>query len=444
VDRVEDLDHGVNVAIIGGGWAGMAAAVALAQAKIPLTVFEAARHLGGRARSVEIEGVELDNGQHILIGAYRETLRLMRAVGADPDRLLLRQPLAIEYPGKFSLRAPRLPAPLHLVAALVGASGLSWDDRIAAIRFIAAMRKNAYHIAADLPVTELLARNRQTGALARYLWEPLCVSALNTPAASASAQVFLNVLRDGLDGTREASDFLVPRTDLGRLFPQPASAFVRANGGAVQLGTPVRMLDKTAGGFVLDDRPGRYTHAIVAVGPHQLDALLERFAVLAPMRERVAAFAYEPIYTCYLQYPQSVSMPRPMTGFDGGTIQWIFDRGQLNGAAGLLAAVISARGEHQSFSQDVVASAIHRELVVYLPGLPQPLWSRVIAEKRATFSCRPGVARPDNQTAIGNLYLAGDYTASDYPATLESATRSGLRCAELVLGSANNGGATVT
>jgi hydroxysqualene dehydroxylase len=432
VDCVEDLDHGVNVAIIGAGWAGLAAAVALAEAKIPVTVFEAARHLGGRARSVEIEGIELDNGQHVLIGAYRETLRLMRAVGADPDQLLLRQPLVIEYPGKFSLRAPRLSAPLHLLAALLGASGLGWGERIAAIRFIAALRRNAYRIAADMPVTELLARNRQTGALARYLWEPLCVSALNTPAASASARVFLNVLRDGLDGAREASDFLIPRSGLGRLFPQPAAAFVRANGGAVQLGTPVRTLSKSADGFVVDDRPARYTHAIVAAGPHQLDALLERFAALAPTRQRVAAFAFEPIYTCYLQYPPSVAMPQPMTGFDGGTMQWIFDRGKLNGASGLLAAVISARGEHQGFSQDALAGAVHRELAAVLPGLPQPLWSRVIAEKRATFSCRPGVARPENKTAVRNLYLAGDYTASDYPATLESAVRSGVLAARLV------------
>ena len=429
---MEDLDDGVNVAIVGAGWAGMAAAVALAEAKIPVTVFESARHPGGRARSVEIEGIALDNGQHLLIGAYRETLRLMRLVGADPDQLLLRQPLAIEYPGRFSLHAPRLPAPLHLVAALLTAGGLAWSERIAALRFIAAMRGNAYRIAADMPVGELLALHHQTGALARYLWEPLCVSALNTPAASASAQAFLNVLRDGLDGARENSDFLIPRTDLGRLFPEPAMAFVRANGGSVRLGMPVRTLAKASDGFVLDDRPERHTHAILAVGPHQIDTLLDRFPALATTRQSLAAFAYEPIYTCYLRYPPEVSMPQAMTGFDGGTIQWIFDRGRLNGTAGLLAAVISARGGHQNISQDMVASAIHRELAAFLPDLPQPLWSRVIAEKRATFSCRPGVARPGNQTAVGNLYLAGDYTASDYPATLESAVRSGVLAARLV------------
>jgi uncharacterized protein with NAD-binding domain and iron-sulfur cluster len=125
-------------------------------------------------------------------------------------------------------------------------------------------------------------------------------------------------------------------------------------------------------------------------------------------------------------------MPQAMTGFDGGTIQWVFDRGDLNGDKGLLAAVISARGAHQSASQEEVAGAIHAELAAYLPKLPQPLWSRIIAEKRATFSCRPGVARPGNQTAVDHLYLAGDYTASEYPATLESAVRSGVLAARLV------------
>lgn len=429
---MQDLDQRVNVAVVGAGWAGLAAAVTLAQAKIPVSVFEAARHPGGRARTVEIEGSALDNGQHILIGAYRETLRLMRMVGADADKLLLRLPLALDYPGKFSLRAPRLPAPLHTAAAVLSARGLAWSERIAAVRFIAALRRDAYRIAEDIPVAELLVRHRQTGALARFLWEPLCVSALNTPPATASAQVFLNLLRDALDGARADSDFLIPRADLGRLFPQPAMAFVRASGGEVRLGAPVRALERGADGFVLDAGAQRYSHVILAVAPHQIDALLERFTALAPTRRCLADFSYEPIYTCYLQYPQGVAMPQPMTGFDGGSIQWIFDRGRLNGTAGLLAAVISARGAHQNASQDALASAIHRELAAFLPGLPAPRWSRVIAEKRATFSCRPGMTRPANRTVVERLYLAGDYTACDYPATLEAAARSGVLAAELV------------
>ena len=429
---MEDLDGGVSVAIIGAGWAGMAAAVKLAEAKIPVSVFEAARQLGGRARSVEVEGIALDNGQHILIGAYRETLALMRIVGADPEKLLQRAPLAIEFPGKFKLHTALLPAPWHLLAAMLTAKGLAPHEKLAVLRFMAAMRNRDYRIATDIPVGELLAQHAQTGALSRFLWEPLCVSALNTPAVSASAQVFLNVLRDALGGPRENSDFLLPRADLEKLFPEPAAAYVRAKAGSVRTGTPVRTLARQADGFVLDGDCARYSHVILAVGPHQLDGLLASFPALAAARQSTAAFTYEPIYTCYLQYPQDIRMPRPMTGFDGGTIQWIFDRGHLNGIPGLLAAVISARGKHQNLSQDAVALAIHHELATSLPGLPEPRWSRVIAEKRATFSCRPGIVRPGNQTAIGNLLLAGDYTASDYPATLEAAVRSGVQAARLV------------
>jgi len=427
---VEDLDDGVNVAVIGAGWAGMAAAVKLAQSDIPVTVFEGARHVGGRARSVEIEGIALDNGQHLLIGAYGETLALMRAVGADPEQLLLRVPLAIEYPGKFSLRARRLPAPWHLLAALLCAHGLTLREKLAAVRFMEAMRRCAYRIARDLPVSDLLARHGQNGALARFIWEPLCVSALNTPAALASAQVFLNVLRDALASANENSDFLIPRAALGKLFPEPAAAFVCARGGAVRLGTAARKLERAGSGYVLGGQSERYSHVIVAVGPHQLGPVLNSFPELATTRQCIANFAYEPIYTCYLQYPTGVCMPRPVIGLDSGIVQWIFDRGQIAGRAGLLAAVISARSERLPL--ETVASATQRELTALLPGLPGPLWTRVIAERRATFSCRPDIERPAHETALANLYLAGDYVAGEYPATLEAAVRSGIRAAELV------------
>src|SRR5262245_61483841 len=134
----------MNVAVIGGGYAGMAAAVTLAEQKVPVTVFEAARTLGGRARRVEHDGLALDNGLHILIGAYSETLRLMRLVGADPERQLLRLPFAWQVHERLSLKAAALPAPLHLLAGLLAARGIPLTERLAALRFIAAMRRAGY------------------------------------------------------------------------------------------------------------------------------------------------------------------------------------------------------------------------------------------------------------------------------------------------------------
>jgi hydroxysqualene dehydroxylase len=424
---------GHRVAVVGAGWAGLAAAATLAERGLPVTVFEASRSLGGRARRVTIDGVDLDNGQHILIGAYVEALRLMRLVGADPERLLVRLPLELRHASGFRLRAPPLPAPLHLLAALVSVSGLTLAERAAAARFIGSLRRTRFVLETDESVEELLARHGQSGALRERLWVPLCVSALNTPPERASARVFANVLRDTLGGGRAASDLLLPKADLGALFPAPAAAFVAARGGEIRLGAAVRGVGRDGAGFRLDTEARAFTHVIVACSPQHAPPLFGDLPELRGLAATLAAIEHEPIYTCYLQYPESVSLPFPMLGFSGGLLQWAFDRGTLSGHPGLLAAVLSASGHHETLTHAELAAAIHAELAAGLRGLPEPRWQRVIAERRATFSCRPGLVRPGNATPVRGFVLAGDYTASDYPATLEAAIRSGVAAANLVL-----------
>jgi squalene-associated FAD-dependent desaturase len=422
---------GHRVAVVGAGWAGLAAAATLAEGGAQVTVFEVARSLGGRARRVRLDGVDLDNGQHILIGAYGETLRLMRLVGADPERRLLRRPLELRYASGFRFRAPALPAPLHLAAGLLRASGLTAGERLAAARFMASLRRDPFASGVDESVSAFLARHGQTGALRDLLWEPLCVSALNTPPQRASARVFASVLRDTLGGDRAASDLLLPRADLGALFPVPAAAFVAARGGEVRVGAPVRAIDIGPDGFRIDADDRAFARVIVACAPQHAAALLDGLPGLRELAAALAALEHEPIYTCYLQYPEEVRLEFPMLGFSGGLLQWAFDRGALSGHRGLIAGVLSASGEHESLTHAEVAAAIHAELARALPGLPAPRWHRVIAERRATFSCRPGLVRPPNVTPISGLVLAGDYTASGYPATLESAVRSGVAAAAL-------------
>jgi squalene-associated FAD-dependent desaturase len=422
-----------RVAVVGAGWAGMAAAVDLAGRGIPVTVFEASRSLGGRARRVSVDGIDLDNGQHILIGAYRDTLALMRKVGVDPERVLLRVPLELRYTDGFHLRAPRLPAPLNLIVAVLGAKGVSLAQSLAATRFMATLSAKRYRVAPDRSVAQLLDEHAQTGVLRSHLWEPLCVSALNTPVERASAQVFANALRDGLTGRRGNSDLLLPRTDLGRLFPEPAAEYVKARGGAIELGTPVRRVERMSGGFRLNDTQ-EFSGVVIACGPHQAGPLLVQLPELADALATIGAFAYEPIVTCYLQYPESVSLPATMLGFAGGILQWVFDRGRLGGPKGLLAAVISASGAHQELTKEELTTRIGIELKAALGELPSPRWSQVITEKRATFSCTPALARPQASTAIPNLVLAGDYVASDYPGTIEAAVRSGMEAAGKISG----------
>jgi squalene-associated FAD-dependent desaturase len=413
---MENLARGL--AVVGGGYAGMAAAVEAAARGVAVTLFETGPVPGGRARRIRVssdgESRELDNGQHILIGAYAELFRLMRTVGV-PSQALLRIPLEIRHARGFSLRRLWLPGAVGLMAGLALAKGIRFSERLGALQFMGALKHSAFRLTYDMTVAELLERHGQRGRIAKLLWEPLAVSALNTPVVEASALAFLAVLRDTLAGEADASDLLLPRCDLSKLFPEPAAEFVRQRGGQVWLKSQVTDVHELRQGF---------DAVIVAVGPHQLKTLLPEVA---------AEYAYQPIYTCYLQYEERVRLRFPMMGLSDGLVQWVFDRGALLGERGRLACVVSARGPHQDMSLDEFAAACHRELAANGLVKGDPLWTRTIAEKRATISCVPNVVRPKLETDVPGVFLAGDYTDPEYPPTLEAAVRSGVRAARLAL-----------
>lgn len=414
-----------RVAIVGAGYAGMAAAAELAAAGVPVDVFEASRTLGGRARGVDIEGLRLDNGAHILVGAYTETLRLMRLVGV-PETALKRAPLHLEFPGQFRIKAPQLPAPLHLAWALLTAQGLTLAEKFATIGFMEAMKRRQFKLDRDMPASELLADQPTT--VRRYLWDPLCLAALNTPPHHASAQVFLNVLRDSLAAGREASDLLLPATDFSSLFPEPAARFVEAHGGRVLRGQRIHAVERRNDAWHLDEH-GPYAQVILAVAPQHLPGLAQTLPELAPIIDQLRAYAWEAIVTVYLAYPESVRLPAAMLGVADGTAQWLFDRGRTHDQPGLIAAVISAHARDENADHDTLATSIHREIQALVPNLPPPGWTHVITEKRATFACTPGLQRPTTLAPLPGLLLAGDYVAGDYPATLEGAIRSGVAAA---------------
>ncbi len=418
-----------RVAIIGGGWAGCAALVHAAHAGYKGDLYEAARTLGGRARAVEVAGKTLDNGQHILLGAYVETLRTIRLAGGDVEHLFLRLPLSLIFPGVFELRAPRWPAPLHLLGALLRAQGLDASDRWGAIHFMATRQLLGFTLAQDMTVQAFLDENGQTPNAIRYLWEPLCIAALNTHIAQASAQVYLNVLRDSMTrwqlGPALASDMLIPRVDLTSAFPALAQSFGEAHGARIFTGHAVKSVTQSGSSWMVDGNS--YDRVILAVAPQHASALLESLPETAANRALIDALDYEPITTCYLQYPASTTLPAPMIGMLGEVSQWAFDRGALDGQAehaGLIAVVVSASGRQLELGNEEIARRIDAELRDLLPGLPAPEWSRIINEKRATFRCAPNVQRPGPQSGLPGLLLAGDYLASPYPATLEAAVRS--------------------
>lgn len=422
-----------RVAVVGAGWAGLAAAVELAHSGHEVDVHEAARQTGGRARRVVMDGSALDNGQHILLGAYRETLRMISLAGGKESELLLRLPLELAYPGEFVLRASRvLPAPLHLLSGLIGAVGLSGSEKIAAVRFMAALTIRRFRIVPDINVSALLDQQRQPLRLRKYLWEPLCIAALNTDAQAASAQVFATVLADSFMRRRSDSDLLIPRVDLSALFPDLALAYLERKGARLFLGAGVARLTGGGAGMALETTTGsqEYRAVICAIPPGRANAIIDwGTSDGTRVREQLTAFNYEPIVTCYLRYPPGVALPRPMIGLEGPIGQWAFDRGALGGDAGLLAVVVSAAGQLHGLGAASLASDIDAELRQVMPSLPNPLSHRVITEKRATFRCSPGLERPAVETPLAGLFLAGDHMTSGYPATLEGAIRSGVAAA---------------
>lgn len=437
MDSLEDMDedHLLTTAIIGGGYAGMAAAVTLAENNIPVTVFESAKQLGGRARAVVQNATQLDNGQHILLGCYQQTLKLIEQVGGNIKQDFLRLPLQLTLHNRFELKAPRLPAPFHLLVGLLYTKGLSYQARLQAARFMLSMRRINFKLQADISALELLKTHRQDNDLIHLLWEPICISALNTPINKASAQVLLNVLRDSLNGSRADSDMLLPRLDFSALFPDRAEKYIDKRRGKVVRSCAVESITRHQNEFAIHTAHGMqyFDRVICATSPSSAIRLLSALPALAEVAQQIEAISYQPIYTVYLQYPAEVRLPHPMLGLDRCVSQWLFDRGQISGQAGLIAAVISAEGCHQAWSHEQLAQKVTAELRDQFGVSALPEWHQIIAEKRATFSCVANISRPAHITREKNLLLAGDFTAGDYPATLEGAVISGIRCAHEII-----------
>jgi squalene-associated FAD-dependent desaturase len=454
VDRDEGGVDGVIV-VIGGGWAGCAAAVELAKAGHRVELHEAGPTLGGRARGVHRDGLSLDNGEHLLLCAYTDTLDLVSTLhGNESQPPYASAPLALRSFGerarhRLAFVARDAPGPLGLLAGLAGAEGIGALDRARVAAWFVAQKRARWTCDPRATVAELLAG--QPALVRDQLWYPLCVAALNTAPARASAQIFLNVLRETFGAGGNATGLVLPRAGLGELVPDAAARWLRAEGHVVRERTRTRIVDVDARGVDMEasGEPMRADAVVVAVGPHQLAGAFGRDVVeartpLAHALATVSAFAYEPITTLYLGYDAPLALPPGLLRLEQGPGQWIFDRADILRRApaqppairALVSVVISASGPHGALDHEALVRAADAQLRQLSPHIPRLAWSQVIEEKRATYACVPGLVRPSCGALAERIYLCGDYTYDAFPATLEAAVRSGVVAARAALAAA--------
>jgi squalene-associated FAD-dependent desaturase len=435
-----------RVAVIGAGWSGLAAAVALLDAGLDVTLIDAAPQVGGRARRVSLalgdRTYALDNGQHLMLGAYRDYRALATRVGVAFDARFLIKPFALRYPDGFRMVAARAPAPLHLAAALAFARGLGFRERYAAAVWVQAWKKRGWSIDEDRAAVTLFAGH--PASLVERLWGPLCLAALNVRLEEASARMFLRVLGDTLGAPSDASDLLLARADLSALFPNAAERAFLTAGGQLRLRDTALALECIPGSarWCVRLRSGSIDAdaVVLALPPARCTGLMESAAQveLRPAIDQLARIGTAPIATVYLRYPAPTRLAQPLFALleqpqKGDYGQWVFDRGLLDAnCAGILSVVVSGSGPHTDLSSAELGTAVARQITRDF-ALPEPVAQAVLVEKRATVIPAPGLVRPPTRLPVRGLYLAGDAADSPYPSTLEGSVRAGLAAARAAI-----------
>ncbi len=434
-----------DVVVVGAGFAGLSAAAASADEGLRVLVLEARPQLGGRATAFpdRVTGELVDNGQHVLFGCYTQTFAFLKRIGAE-NNVRRQAALSVAYLDRSGnrsvLECPSLPPPLHLLGAVLRWDVMSWRDRLSVLRMAPSLqsarralaRTGRVTIDGDMTVSEWLRERGQTEKLTAWLWEPLALAALNQSPDEALATPFVRVLAEMFGPDRSASAIALPVRPLHEMYAEPARAFVESRGGEVRTGALARVLTdgaRVTGVDVRGERIGapRVISAVPWFGMRTLfaDAVPP---VLARLVADAGAMGAKPIVTVNLWYDRRV-MDEPFVGLPGRSMQWVFDKrlafGLENSHLSLVASGADAlTGER---TEDLIARAA-REVGEAIPGARGARLVRgtVVREKHATFSLAAGQpARPQTETGLAGLWLAGDWIDTGLPGTIESAVVSG-------------------
>jgi len=446
-----------DAVVIGSGFAGCSAAVRLAQAGKRVVLVEEAPRLGGRASSFldRDTGERVDNGQHALFGCYTATYDFLGRVGAAQLAPLQKTlTLSMARHGRLStLACPRLPAPWHLLAGLMTWNAISLKDRVTALRLGGLLRRIAKRGAAqaaadvrpDITVTEWLSRHGQSQALCDWLWRPLAIAALNQSPDVAAAGPFVRVLGELFAPDPKAAAIGLPSVPLDELYAEPTRRFLESSGGQVLVKTRATVaLEATqaVAGARIDGRMIAAPVVVSAVSWRSFARIWDETppSSLAAVAANAAAMADSPIVTvnlwCAPEY--SSALPSTFAGFVDGPMHWVFDKSRIfSEASGHLSIVSSGAEAILRLGNAELTALATEQLSREIPAMRglQVRRSVVVREPRATFSLAPGgPPRPGPRTQLEGFFLAGDWTNTGLPGTIEGAVRSGDAAARAALG----------
>lgn len=426
--------HQDSLVVIGGGVSGLAAAVAACRSGVRVKLLEQRPYCGGRAYSFQeqVTGETIDNGQHLLISGYRHTTTFLEHIGSA--HLVDVQPvpeLVFHHPrrGFRTFTVPDLPGKSGLIAGILTSGLFALPDRFRILRAALSMRNPHEH--ESLTIAQWLRTRGQSSEAVRSFWEPLAVSIMNESSERAPANVFLHALRQAFLEVDGGARVVLPRVGLSQLLVEPALDTIRRSGGDVRCNADVVAIEQNGERFDLAVKGGTALHAdavIVAVPWHRLNMILPE-PVLSKELTAMGEVPGSSIVSVHLWFPSDV-MPHRFVGVIGRTVQWIFNRRKIvvdSGKDGHVSAVVSAAGSLTGETNERILATILADIRSVYPNTPDPVHSMVIREKRATLALTPEVEklRPGNRTVIPGLFLAGDWTNTGLPATIEGAILSG-------------------